>query len=176
MERINLLTKDKAPEKAQAGLEKITQMFGKIPNIFKVMANSPATLNAFLGIASGLGEQKLDGATAERISLRVAALDGCEYCMAAHSYSASQILSDEEIKLNREGKSSDTKAQAALEFAGSVLKNAGKVSDEEFENIKKAGYSDEEILEIVANVTINFFTNTINNVAHTKVDFPKPKE
>ncbi|MFA7659197.1 MAG: carboxymuconolactone decarboxylase family protein [Candidatus Gastranaerophilaceae bacterium] len=175
MERIGLLSKEQASEKAQKALDEITQG-GKAINIFKVMANSSAVLKTFSGMSSALSEKTLDAAIAERIGLWIAAVNGCEYCLAAHSYSASKTLSAEEIAASRKGKSSDKKAQAAIDFAGLVMKKSGKVSDEEFENIKKAGFSDGEILEIIAVVSLNFFTNAVNNVAHTKVDFPKPRE
>jgi len=107
--------------------------------------------------------------------LALATVNGCEYCTAAHSYLAKNALSEDEISNARKGKSNDAKAQVALDFAVSVMKNAGKVSDEELEKVKTAGFSDAEIMEIIAVVTLNFFTNAVNNVAHTPVDFPKPK-
>lgn len=176
MERIQLLTSENAPEKSKSVLEEITKDMGKVINIFKAMANSSAVLKTFFGIAKALDEKTLDNAIAERIAIRLAVMNGCEYCFAAHSYLAAPILSQEESVLSREGKSADAKVQAALEFAGSVMKNAGKVSDEEFTKIKSAGFSDGEILEIVTVVAQNFFTNAINNVSQTRVDFPKPKD
>lgn len=173
MERINLLTKEKAPQGAQESLDTIISLFGKVPNIFKAMSNSPAVLKAFLGLAGGLNESTLSSEIQERIALRIAAIDGCDYCQAAHSFSGSKVLSKEEILAALEGKASEAKAQAALNFATAVLKKAGKVSDEEFEKVKNAGFSQGEILEIVAFVVINFFTNSINNVSQTKIDFPK---
>lgn len=173
MERINLLTKEKAPQEAQESLETIIGLFGKVPNIFKAMSNSPAVLKAFLGLAGGLNESTIPAEINERIALRIAAIDGCDYCQAAHAFSGSKILPKEEVLAALEGKASDVKAQAALDFATAVLKKAGKVSDDEFEKAKNAGFSEGEILEIVAFVVINFFTNSINNVSQTKVDFPK---
>jgi len=175
MERIQLLTTENAPAKSKEVLEEISKGGGKIINIFKAMANSPAVLKTFFGIAKALEEKTLDNAIAERIAIRVATMNNCEYCLAAHCYLASPILSQEEISLARNGQSVDAKAQSALDFAGSVMKNAGKVSDEELEKVKSAGFSEGEVLEIVAVVTQNFFTNSINNVSKTKVDFPKPK-
>lgn len=176
MERVKLINKDNASDKAKEVLTEIESKIGKIINIFKVMANSSAVLKTYLGIDKALSEKSLDSAIAERIAINIANINGCEYCNAAHSYLAKNVLSEEEISSARKGKSSDAKAQAALDFAASVMKNAGKVSDEEFEKIKNAGFSDGEILEIVAVVALNFFTNSINNVSRTPVDFPRPKE
>ena len=175
MTRINLLTQETAPDGSKEILNDFQQKMGKVINIFKVMANSPAVLKTYIGIDNALSEKTLDAKIAERIGLVVASVNGCEYCTAAHSYLAKNVLSDEEISNAWNGKSNDEKAQAALDFAVAVMKNAGKVSDDELEKVKKAGFSDGEILEIVAVVTLNFFTNAINNVAQTTVDFPRVK-
>jgi uncharacterized peroxidase-related enzyme len=176
MTRINLLTAETAPEGSKEILNGFQQKMGKVINIFKVMANAPAALKAYLGISGALEEKVLDNAIAERIGLALASVNGCEYCTSAHSYLAKGALSDEEIVNARKGKSDDAKAQAALDFAVTVMKNAGKVSDEELEKVKNTGFTNGEILEIIVVVTLNFFTNAINNVAQTTVDFPKIKE
>lgn len=173
MERITLLTKEKAPQASQESLDTIISLFGKVPNIFKAMAHSGASLKAFLGIAGALKESTITPEINAKISLRIAAINGCEYCLAAHSFSASKVLSKEEIEASKQGKSSDAKAQAAIDFAQAVMKKAGKVSDDEFEKAKNAGFSEAELLEIIAIVTLNFYTNAVNNVAQTKIDFPK---
>lgn len=176
MNRIKLLTIEDASEKAKEVLIDIQQKSGKIINLFKAMANSSAVLKTYLGIDKALKEKTLDSAIAERIAIRLAAINGCKYCLAAHSYLSKKVLSEEEIFLCRDGKSNDAKAQAALDFAASVMKTVGKVSDDELEKISKAGFSDGEILEIATIVAQNFFTNVINNISQTEVDFPKPKE
>lgn len=173
MERIKLLTKETASEKSKEVLEGIERKNGKVINIFKAMANSSAVLKTYFNINKALEEKSIDNATAERIAISIANVNGCEYCNAAHSYLAKDVLGKEEIAKNREGKSSDKKAQAALEFAKTVMETAGKVSDTDLEKVKTAGYSEGEILEIATLVALNFFTNAINNIAQTRVDFPQ---
>lgn len=176
MERIKLLSNEEASPKAKEVLDSITSGGSRVINIFKAMSNSAAVLKSFFAFKKALDEKKLTEEIAERIGIRLAVLNGCEYCLATHSYSASNILSQDEIILARNAKSQDAKAQAALEFTDLIMKNVGKVSDEDFNKVKDAGFSDGEILEIVAVVSLNFFTNAINSVAQTKIDFPKPKE
>ncbi len=176
MSRLNLLTIETAPEGSKEILNAFQQKMGKVINIFKAMANAPVALKTYLGISGALEGKTLDNKFAERIALALATVNGCEYCTAAHSYLAKGDLSDEEIANARKGKSEDAKAQAAVDFAVAVMKTAGKVSDDELAKVKSAGFSDQEILEIVAIITLNFFTNVINNVAQTTVDFPKIKE
>jgi alkylhydroperoxidase family enzyme len=81
-------------------------------------------------------------------------------------------ISPEEIALNRKGPSSDPKATAAVHFAARVAETRGHVSDEDLVAIRKAGYSDAQVLEIVAMVVENVFTNFVNEVAKTDIDFP----
>jgi len=175
MKRIKLLEIENAPESSKEVLVEISQK-GRIINLFKAMANSPAVLKTFFGIQKALKEKTLSSEIAERIGIQLAVRNGCEYCLAAHSYTGSKLISADEVLLAREGKSSDAKVQIALDLAASIMKSAGHITDEEFESAKNAGFSDAEILEIVTIVSLNFFTNAINGVAHTKVDFPKPKE
>ena len=70
--------------------------------------------------------------------------DGCNYCLAAHSYIARNLaeVDENEIAKHHEGRSADSKRQAAIMFAKRLIETAGKVSDEEFEAARKAGWSD----------------------------------
>lgn len=176
MERIKLLTEENASEQSKEILLDIKGKTGKIINIFKVMANSSAVLNTYLGITKALKKSTISQDIQERIALRLSAINGCEYCNAAHSFLAAKVLTEDEIKKARQGKSGVTKAQHALDFAEAIMKKAGKVNDEEFEKAKQAGFTDGELLEIASIVSLNFFTNCVNNISQTKVDFPKPKE
>lgn len=173
MDRIKLLTINEAPEGSKEVLADLEQKMGKVINIFKAMANSPAVLKNYFAIDTALKEKSISADLAERIAVRIAKINGCQYCFAAHSYLASKIIDKEEVLKSAEGESNDKKIEAALDFAETVMKKSGNISDEDFVKIKSAGYSDAEILEIGAVVAQNFFTNVINNISQTKVDFPK---
>lgn len=174
--RINLLEQNEASEKSQELLGEVQKKFGSIPNVFKMMANSSAVLQSYLSFSSALSAGKLDPKIAERIALLIAQDNGCEYCLAAHSAIAKNAgLSEEEIMSARQGISEDKKANAALDFVIAVVDNAGKVEDSDIEEAREAGFSDEELLEMVAAISLNILTNSLNNLAHTKLDFPKAK-
>ena len=175
--RITQLKKEEVPQGSLEMLGGIQQKFGRIPNVFKVMANSPAVLKSYLEYSGALQNASLDAKIAEKIAVMTAAQNGCEYCLSVHSFIQAQMgESEKEILNNRNKISVDTKTQAALEFAYSVLKNAGNVTDEELENIKAEGFSEAEVLEIVAAVVLNILTNSLNNLAKPVLDFPKLKE
>lgn len=173
MSRITIPETATAPEGSRATLEVINGKLGRVPNFFRVLSNSPVALGAHGALSQALGKA-LDVKTRERIALAVAAVNGCEYCDAAHTYTGFNLakLSREEIDLARQGKSAEPRAAAAAAFARRVAEARGKVSQADVEAVRAAGFSEAQIVEIVAVVAENFFTNLVNNVAATHVDFP----
>lgn len=166
-----------APEASKALLEAVHALLGTVPNLFRITANSPKTLEGYLGLNSAISAGSLSAQTRERIALAVAEVNGCNYCLAAHHYLGSNLakLSAGEIEAARRGTSEDEKAAAAVDFAVKVTNNRGKVSDDEVQKIRDAGYSDAEVVEIVGNVALNTLTNYINEVLKTEIDFPEVK-
>jgi uncharacterized peroxidase-related enzyme len=171
--RITIPTRDDAPTAAQPILDAVHGKLGRVPNFFRVLATSPAVLRAHAASSEALGKA-LDVKTRERIALAVVAVNGCDYCLAAHSYTGQNFahLSPEEMARNREGGSLDPTASAVVAFARAVAETRGKVSDADVNAVRAAGFSEAQLVEIVAVVADNFFTNLINNVVRTDVDFP----
>jgi uncharacterized peroxidase-related enzyme len=163
-----------SPVAAQPLLEAVKKQLGVVPNLFRVVANSPAALKGYLGLSQSLAGAKLDARTRERIALVVAEINGCNYCLSAHTYLGKNLakLDDAEITANRNGASNDPKADAAVRFAAKVARERGHVSDDDVRAVKLAGYDDAEIVEIVQHVALNTWTNYINEVAKTEIDFP----
>jgi uncharacterized peroxidase-related enzyme len=165
---------ESAPSAAQPLLQAVHQQLGSVPNLFRLVATSPAALEGYLGMSGALGKGALPAATRERIALAVAEINGCGYCLSAHAYLGKNLakLDDAEIAANRSGTSNDTKAAAAVQFAAKVTQARGKVSAEDVLAVKAAGYSDAQLIEIVQHVALNTWTNYINEVAKTEIDFP----
>lgn len=163
-----------APEASRASLEAVNSLLGRVPTLFRIVANSPQVLEGYLGLNGALGKGLLNAQTRERIALAVAEVNSCDYCLAAHQYLGSNLakLSDAEIEASRRGTSADEKAAAAVNFAVTIVNNRGEVSDSDFEAVRAAGYSDAEIVEIVGHVALNTLTNYINKVLGTEIDFP----
>ncbi|MFG6486562.1 carboxymuconolactone decarboxylase family protein [Roseateles sp. BYS78W] len=165
---------DTAPAAAQPLLKAVEAQIGSVPNLFRTVASSPAALEGYLGMSGALAKGRLPAATRERIALAVSEINGCDYCLAAHSYLGSHLakLDAAEIVANRRGGSTDAKANAAVRFAVAVATNRGHVADAELDAVRAAGYDDAQIVEIVQHVALNAWTNYLNNVARTDVDFP----
>ncbi|NIZ03734.1 carboxymuconolactone decarboxylase family protein [Thalassospira lucentensis] len=163
-----------APETAQPLLEGVKKMLGSVPNLFRLTANSPAGLEGYLGLNGALSKGALDPKTRERIALAVAQINGCDYCLSAHTYLGKNVakLDDAEIAANRNGTSTDHKADAAVRFAVALVQNRGQVSEGHVSAVKLAGYSDAELVEIVAHVALNTLTNYLNEAFDTPIDFP----
>ncbi|WP_158672010.1 carboxymuconolactone decarboxylase family protein [Bradyrhizobium guangdongense] len=167
-------TVDAAPPQARASLELVKKQIGSVPNLFRVVANSPAALDGYLGLHGALAKGALDARTRERIALAVAELNGCGYCLSAHTYLAKNVakLDDVEITASRNGASNEPKADAAVRFAVKVVESRGHVTDGDLAAVRAAGYDDAEVIEIVLHVALNTLTNYVNEVARTEVDFP----
>ena len=166
-----------APSASQPLLQAVKKQLGIVPNLFRLVANSPAALEGYLGLSGALGKGDLPAATRERIALAVAEINGCSYCLSAHTYLGKNVakLDDAEIAANRQGGSNDRKADAAVRFAANVARERGHVSEEDVKTVKSAGYSDAQVIEIVQHVALNTWTNYINEVAKTDIDFPAVK-
>lgn len=167
-------TIETSPTASQPLLQAVQKQLGSVPNMFRVIGNSPAALEGYLGLSAALGKGKLDARTRARIAMVVAETNGCDYCLSAHAYLGKNLqkLDEAELTRNRDATSSDPKAAAAVRFAAEVVRARGRVSDAQRDALRDAGYDDAEIIEIVLNVALNTLTNYVNIVAGTDIDFP----
>jgi uncharacterized peroxidase-related enzyme len=172
MPRIQLPTDERIPEASRAAVDGIRTQLGFLPNVVKLMSVSPAVLNGWLGLQAALSG-RLDRKTREAIALVVSEVNGCAYCLATHSRAAtSGATPPDEIERNRAGTSSDAAVAAAAKFAGRLIEERGHVADDDVKALRAAGYSDAQTLEIVAFAIQFMFTNFVNTVAGTEMDFP----
>jgi uncharacterized peroxidase-related enzyme len=173
MSRIAVPSRDDAPAASQPILDAVNKQLGVVPNLFRLVALSPATLAGFTGFSGALAKT-LDVKTRERIALAIAQANSCDYCLSAHTYLGLNLakISPAEIALNRQGTSSDPKAAAAVAFATKVVESRGGVSDADLAAVRAGGFTDAQIVEIVGLVVENVFTNFVNRVADTDIDFP----
>jgi len=106
----------------------------------------------------------------------VADRNSCEYCLAAHTALGRKAgASAEEMQRAQAGESADAKTQAALHFALKLVNDRGQVGDADVQGLRKVGFGDEEIVEILAHVALNLFTNYINVALAVPIDFPAVK-
>lgn len=164
-----------APDaKAQEQLDGAKKALGMVPNLFTTLAHSPAALDYYMSGVGALGKTKISGALREQLALVTAGANACDYCASAHTaLGGMQKIDASELTKNLNGTSSDAKTQAALTFARKIVDLRGHVADSDVQAVRAAGYNDAEIVEIVAVVSQNIFTNYFNHIAGTEIDFPK---
>lgn len=173
MSRLPLVDPSQARGKAHELFEAIKAKMGRVPNMMKAMANSPAVLEGYLGLSGALGAGSLDPKVRERLSIEVAEANHCGYCLAAHTLLGKLAGLDEaERHSARLGESSDPKADAALKFARTVLDRRGDVDEEDVRRVREAGFADGEVAEIIAQVALNVLTNYFNVAVEPPIDFP----
>lgn len=173
MPRIQPLNETQANEKQKGLLDAVQKKLGAKPNILTTMAQSPATLQSYLAFGEALGGASISGKLREQIALAVAGANGCDYCASAHAaISAGMKVTPGEIDAHLAGRSDDPRTAAILRLARSVLETRGFVADADLGAARAAGLSEADIVETVANVVANIFTNYLNHVAATDIDFP----
>jgi len=174
MSRITVVNPSTATGVAKTMLDAVQAKLGVTPNFIRVLANSSAALESYLGLHSISGNGKLDLQTRERIAVALAQQNNCEYCLSAHSYIGRKAgLTGDEIAANRQGTSHDAKASAAVAFARALVENTGEVTNAELDAVRKVGYGDAEVVEIIVHVGMNLLTNILNKAARVDIDFPK---
>ena len=167
-------TIEASPPGSHQILDAVKKRLGVVPNMYRLIANSPVALEGFASLSGALNKGTIKPETRERIALAVAEVNGCHYCLSAHTYLAKNLakLDDAEIAANRSGMSRDPKADAAVRFAAAVARERGHVGAADIDAVKAAGYDDAQGIEIVLHVALNSWTNFINEAAKTDIDFP----
>lgn len=174
MARINIVTEESANTEQKALFAAIQSQLGIVPNFLKVFANSPAALQAFLGLHHIANAGSLPLATRERVALALAQQNSCEYCLSAHTAIGRKAgLSGDEIEANRAGSSQDEKAAVAVRFARSLVEHMGEITTAELLEMRNAGYSESDIVEVITHVGMNILTNILGKAGRIDIDFPK---
>ena len=155
-------------------LGEVKQRLGATPNMTKVMANSPALLKGYLGLAAALAAGTLPPPVRELVAIYVSARNACEYCLSAHTFVARQVmrLGDDEVRAARRGESMDPFVGAALRLAMIIDQGRGEPNDEELAEARAAGLTDEQIGEVIGHVALTVLTNSFNKAMAVDIDFP----
>lgn len=175
-ERLKAVDSASATGATKAVLDTVNQKMGKVPNIFKLMANSPAAVEAYLAMSGALAKGVLSPETREKLAITCAEVHVCEYCLSAHYAIGKSIgMSEADLEEARNERSKDPKENAILGLARSIITNRGDLSETAWHEYRDAGITDAEIAEVIAHVGLNTFTNYFNKIAQTEVDFPRIK-
>jgi AhpD family alkylhydroperoxidase len=140
----------------------------------KVMANSPALLKAYLALSGAVSGGVLPAGTRERLAISTAQLNGCEYCLSAHTHIGAAIVKVDTAELDaaRTAHSDDPHIAALLQLSNEIAENNGDVGQAGLQAARRHGVTDEEIGEVVANLALNILTNYFNLLADVENDWP----
>ena len=173
MSRLTPIQTNGATSELKRSLKNSHLKLDEVPRFLQVMANSPASLRAYIRADAALVRGKLTARQRQQVALAVAEINGSSYSLSAHYDAGKSLgLTHQEMQLARNASAADTKAETMLRFTRAVVLQRGEISDEDFQALGKAGFSDAQIIEIVANIALNIFSNYFNSVAKTEVDFP----
>ena len=175
--RLKPLDPERAGGRQRAVLENARQRLDMVPNFLKILSISPAAAEGYQNFSLALRSGILPARIREAIALLVAQFNGSEYSLAAHSALARmEGFSEEEIMDCRQGASTDSLTLAALNFTRTYLEQKGRVRGKDLDNLRRSGYEDEEVVEIMAFVALNIFTDYFNNAVRPELDFPPPAD
>jgi uncharacterized peroxidase-related enzyme len=173
MARLTQISPEAASGRSRELLDAVKARLGLVPNMTRAMANAPAALDGYLQLSAAVGKGTLPARLREQIALAVAQANGCDYCLGAHSAVGRMVgLTADHIRDSRLGTAVDPKADALIRLALKVVDARGRVSDTDLEEVRRAGFDDAAIAEVVANVALHVFTNYFNGLAGTDLDFP----
>jgi uncharacterized peroxidase-related enzyme len=176
MNRIPTIEQNEAPQNIAALYEAVKRKMGLVPNMIKTLAHSEAALQGYLGLRDALAAGVLAPKLREQIALAVAEINGCGYCLSAHTLLGGKVgLAADEILAARNSTAADSKSDAAIKLASAVTLQRGMIADSELQAARVAGLNDAEIIEVVQHVALNILKNYTNNVAQTVIDFPEVK-
>ena len=167
------VTGDQTFRELKQSLEETSTQLGELPNFIRVLARSPAALKAYTLVDKALANGQITPRQREQIALAVAEINSCSYSLSVHCALGLNLgLSEEDIRLARKATASDPQTKAMLRFTQAVVLQRGGISRDELQMLRAAGFRDAQIIEILAGVGLNIFTNYFNTVAKTQADFP----
>lgn len=167
MSRVSIIEEKDAKGFVKETYDKFKSQMGIVPNVIKAMSNWPELFEANMKLfqAVMLSETKLKRGTKEMIAAVVSELNRCNYCATHHENFMKQYgissWTAEEIRRDYHNAGLDEKTLRLLEYAEKVSKNAYKVTDKDFNSLKKLGWTEREIMEATLVVAQFNFINRI---------------
>ncbi|MGW5875115.1 carboxymuconolactone decarboxylase family protein [Nocardiopsis terrae] len=174
MPNVHLVEHESATDGVKDQLDQIHAAFGTVPAMFRAVANSPAALTSMWSSFGAFAGGTLGPALGEQVAVAVANRNSCEYCLAAHTALGRRAgVSRDALTAAQDGTSDDPRTAALLRFALQLVEHRGQVAPEDVRAVRDQGWDDEHIVEVIAQVALNLFTNYINIALDVPVDFPE---
>lgn len=177
MKNLEILSREQVQPQTQEVFDNLKKAVGMVPNLYATAANSHIGLTALLGLDSTLKKGSFSGKEVEAIALAVGQSNQCNYCLSAHTAIAKMNgFSESETILLRTTNIQDGKLKALTNLAQEITETKGKPSQANIDSFYEAGYGKDALVELIGLVSLNTFTNYLNHIADTKIDFPVAPE
>jgi uncharacterized peroxidase-related enzyme len=173
MKTINVPTREQVKPETQPIFDQLQKRLGKVPNLYASIGYSVNALKGFLEFEESLNHGLFTAKEREAIALAVSEVNGCTYCLAAHTVAAiKRGFTKDETLLIRSGDAGDDKLSAVIHLARSIAENRGEANDEALENFYAMGYNEAALIELIGLVAIRIFTNYVFAITNVPIDFP----
>jgi uncharacterized peroxidase-related enzyme len=174
MPRILPLETARATGETASALAAVKAKLGTVPNLFSTLAHAPAALHFCVQGSEALGQGAFTAKQRELIALVVADANACGYCLAAHTAIGGLLgLKAADMEAARSAQAASARDAALLTLARRIVETRGNLEPTDLDLARSRGLSDADILETVAVVALNIFSNYVNHIAGTEVDFPQ---
>jgi uncharacterized peroxidase-related enzyme len=172
MAEFEIHTVESAPKESRATLEEVEDQYGFIPNLLRVMAESPQAVRSYWTLGRELNRVSLTPIEQQVVMLTVSLVNRCPYCMAAHSLTARLAgMSDEDIDAIRNCKAlGDPRLEALRTFACTITEQRGWVKSAVTEKFLSAGFTKAQVFEVMLGIAYKTMSNYTNHVVGTLLD------
>lgn len=172
-EKMNVPKVEDLSPKSQTLLNNIKKSTGKVINMLATIGYSENALQSYSSFSKRNSSLSLNDK--EIINIFVSELNDCDYCVAAHAAKAKELagFSDERITAVRKADFSDTKEKALAALVKEVVENKGSVTDSVLKQFFEAGYTNENLVDVLLLIVDRTFTNYIHSVTNMPIDFPE---
>jgi uncharacterized peroxidase-related enzyme len=166
-----------APDGSKPFIEQAQKQFGMVPNLIGLLAESPVAVETYLTLSGLFSRSSLSPTERNLVWLTINYENECHYCMAAHTGIAKGEKVDQNIiDAIRTGESiADPRLQALREFTSSVVVNRGWIDESEVDAFLAAGFTRENVFDVLVGVAHKVLSNYSNHIAETPVDAPFQK-
>jgi uncharacterized peroxidase-related enzyme len=162
-----------APADSRPLLDAIERGLGFVPNLYRVIAESPAALQGALAVANAFANCSLSSVEQQLVALAVSESNRCEYCVAAHSTFAKRVAKADAAWVNaarRRERLPNTKQEALVVFTRKVVEQRGLVAEADVTAFVDAGYTEAQIIDVLLGVSMKTLNNYVDHIAHPRLD------
>lgn len=173
MSRLTIQTIESAAPEAKERLQAAQKASGFLPNLLGVLANAPTALETYQVVGAITAKGSLSPAEREVVQITAARKNACGFCVAGHTKIAQKLvrMPEDIVQALRNTEAlSDPKLNALAVFTLALIEQRGQVTDQELADFLAAGYTEQNVLDVVLGVSLATLCNFANNVAQTEIN------